>query len=117
MRDVSCRVPRKSGAQNPMRILVSVKPKMYREAIALALHIHRPHTEVMLTAPESLDGRVEDFSPHLFVRTDAEGVAPEAPESVACLIDPSHIARCAGDCGKVLIEEQDPDSAEARWSS
>lgn len=70
-----------------MRILVSVKPKMYREAISLALHIHRPHTEVMLTSPESLDGRVEDFSPHLFVRTDAEGVAPEAPERVACLIE------------------------------
>ena len=69
-----------------MRILVSVKPKMYREAISLALHIHRPHAEVMLIPPESLDGRVEDFSPHLFVRADAEA-APEAPETVACLIE------------------------------
>lgn len=67
-----------------MRILVSVKPKMYREAISLALQIHRPHVEVMLIPPESLDGRVEDFSPHLFVRAEA---APEAPETVACLIE------------------------------
>ena len=38
-----------------MRILVTVKPQMYRETLALALHEHRPGDEVTLTV--SRDGR------------------------------------------------------------
>ena len=70
-----------------MRILVTVKPQMYRETLALALHEHRPGDEVMLAPSEMLDGEVRDFGPHLLVRNDNDGAAPEALETVACRID------------------------------
>ena len=53
-----------------MRILVTAKPKMYREALALALHRHRPDFEVMLVSAESLDGEIGSFRPHLLLRND-----------------------------------------------
>lgn len=70
-----------------MRILVTVKPQMYRETLALALHEHRPDAEVMLGHPGSLDGEVKDLGPHLLVRNDNDGATPEALEAVACRID------------------------------
>ncbi|HEV2092098.1 MAG TPA: hypothetical protein VGR18_02920, partial [Rubrobacter sp.] len=70
-----------------VRILVTVKPQMYRETLALALHEHRPDAEVMLGPSESLDGGVKDFGPHLLVRNDNDGAVPETLETIACRID------------------------------
>ena len=70
-----------------MRILVTVKPQIYRETLALALHEHRPGDEVMLAPSETIDGEVKNFGPHLLVRNDNDGAAPEALETVACRID------------------------------
>ena len=70
-----------------MRILVTVKPQMYRETLALALHEHRPEAEVMLGPSGSLDGEAKDFGPHLLVRNDTDGSTPEALETIACRID------------------------------
>ena len=70
-----------------MRILVTAKPKMYREAIALALHKYRPEAEVMLVSAESLDGEIGTFMPHLLLHNDNDGIAPEALESVRCRIE------------------------------
>ncbi len=57
-----------------MRILVTVQPQMYREALALALQRHRPDAEVLLDPLESPDGELESFGPHLLVRNDTDGV-------------------------------------------
>lgn len=62
-------------------------PKMYREAIALALHKYRPQAEVMLISAESLNGEIESFKPHLLLHNDYDGIAPEALESVRCRIE------------------------------
>ena len=70
-----------------MRVLVTVKPRMYRETLALTLHQHRPDAEVMIAPSEYLDGEVTRFRPHLLVRNDDDGAAPEALETVACRID------------------------------
>ena len=70
-----------------MRILVTVKPRMYRETLALALHEHRPDAEVMLAPADSLDGEVERFGPHLLVRNDNDGVAPQYLNAIACRIE------------------------------
>ena len=70
-----------------MRILVTVKPQMYRETLALALHTHRPGDEVMLAPSDSLDGEVRSFAPDLLVRNDNDRAAPEALETVVCRID------------------------------
>lgn len=58
-----------------MRILVAVKPLMYREVVALSLHQHRPDAEVMLSPPEVLAQEIGRFRPHLVVYT--EGIAPD----------------------------------------
>jgi hypothetical protein len=71
-----------------VRVLVTVEPRMYREAIALAVHRNRPEAEVMLVPEEILDGQMGDFAPHVLVRNDKDGVAPEAlPGSVVCCME------------------------------
>ena len=70
-----------------MRILVTVKPKMYRETLALALHRSRPDAEVMLAPADSLDGEVADFAPDLLVRSDDDGMPPEYLNAIACRIE------------------------------
>ncbi len=70
-----------------MRILVTVKPQMYRETLALALHTHRPGDEVMLAPSDSLDEEVKSFAPDLLVRNDNDGLAPEYLNTVAHRIE------------------------------
>lgn len=68
-----------------MRVLVTVEPRMYREAIALAVQHHRPDAEVLLVPEGTMDGQVEGFAPHVLVRNDGDGFVPEELlESVVC---------------------------------
>lgn len=60
-----------------VRVLVTVEPRMYREAIALALQRARPHAEVMLAPEDVLDGQVGAFAPHVLVRNDTDWEIPE----------------------------------------
>ena len=62
-----------------VRVLITLEPRMYREAIALAVQRNRPDYEVLLEAEESLDGQVHDFAPHVLVRSDS---GPEFPEEL-----------------------------------
>ena len=65
---------RSSEKENALvRILIMVSPLMYREALALAIHQRHSDFEVLLGAPESLDGEAESFRPHLLVRNDTDG--------------------------------------------
>lgn len=61
-----------------MRVLITVKPRMYREAIALSIYRHRPDAEVMLASPGSLDEEMRRFRPHLLVRNDTDEVTQDA---------------------------------------
>jgi hypothetical protein len=71
-----------------VRVLVTVEPRMYREAIAFAVQRARPNSEVMLVPEESLDGQVKDFAPHVMVRSDTDGVVPEGLlGSVVCRME------------------------------
>jgi hypothetical protein len=60
-----------------VRVLVTVEPRMYREAIALAVQSNRPKAEVMLVSEEVMDGQVKEFAPHLLVRNDSDRAVPE----------------------------------------
>ena len=60
-----------------VRVLVTVEPRMYREAIALALQRASPHSEVMLAPENVLDGQVGEFAPHVLVRNDSDREIPE----------------------------------------
>ena len=70
-----------------MRILVTVKPRMYRESLALSLHRNRPHFEVMIAPDASLDGQAEGFRPHLLVRNDTDGVDMDLMGDIRCWIE------------------------------
>jgi hypothetical protein len=52
------------------RVLVTVSPRMYREAIALAVHRGRPGLDVRIAPPEAAGALLEGFRPHLLVHND-----------------------------------------------
>ena len=68
-----------------MRILVAVKPRVYREVLALSLHQHRPDAEVLISPPEALGRETERFRPHLLVCS--EGAASDALLGVVCQVE------------------------------
>ena len=84
-----------------MRILVAVKPRIYREVLALSLHQHRPDAEVLLCPPEVLDREAGRFEPHLVVLDDNDGAAPDGLPGVLyrveILLDASMGARISVD--------------------
>jgi len=67
--------------------LVTVSPLMYREAIALSLHQHRPHFEVRIAPPETAEEEVRGFGPHLLVHNDTDGLDQGALEGVLCWVE------------------------------
>ena len=68
-----------------VRVLITLEPTMYREAIAQAVQRSRPHSEVLPVAEVSLNGQVHDFAPHVIVRSDSGQQIPEEKlGSVVC---------------------------------
>jgi hypothetical protein len=60
---------------------------MYREALALCIHRHRPDFDVLLAPPWSLDARAERFEPHVLVQdADDAGLPPALAEGVVCRV-------------------------------
>ncbi len=70
-----------------MRVLITVSPRMYREATALSLHRHRPHFEVRIAPPETAEEEVKAFRPHLLVHNDTDGLNEEVLEDVLCWVE------------------------------
>jgi hypothetical protein len=71
-----------------VRVLVTVEPRMYREAIALTVQRARPNSEVMLVPEEVLDGQLDGFAPHVLVRNDSDRDVPEGLlGSVVCRME------------------------------
>ena len=71
-----------------VRVLVTVEPRMYREALAIAVHRNRPEAEVMLVSEEVMNGQAEDFAPHVLVRNDSDEAFPEGLlGSVVCRME------------------------------
>jgi hypothetical protein len=71
-----------------VRVLITMEPRMYRQAIALALQHARPHSEVMLAPEESLNEQVHGFAPHVLVRSDSgRGFPEELMGGVVCRVE------------------------------
>jgi hypothetical protein len=70
-----------------VRILVTITPRMYREAIALSLRQRRPGYEVRIAAPGAVEEEVRVFAPHLLVRNDTDGMNPRVLMNVPCWIE------------------------------
>jgi hypothetical protein len=73
-----------------VRILLTITPRMYREALALSIHRRRPDFEVLLAPPWPLDGKAELFRPHVLVQDADEAGLPPAlaqdEQGVVCRI-------------------------------
>ena len=65
-----------------MRVLITLHPRMYREAIAHYLSQRRPALEVRIAPPEDVEEEVRAFGPHLLLRSDTDGLDPEVLEGV-----------------------------------
>ena len=71
-----------------VRVLITLEPRMYRQAIALALQRARPYSEVLLAPEDVLDGQVKDFAPHVLVQSDSGRGFPEGQlGSVVCRVE------------------------------
>jgi hypothetical protein len=59
-----------------IRVLVTLSPRMYREAVALSVQRNRPGlVEVRLAPPEAMEAEIASFRPHLLVHDDTRGGA------------------------------------------
>ena len=68
-----------------MRVLITISPQMYRQALALAVLNHRPDDEVLLASPEELDAQTKRFAPHALVQNH-DGEDLSIPEGVVCWV-------------------------------
>ena len=84
-----------------MRVLVTVSPRMYREAIALSIHRNRPGLDVRAAPPEEAERELAAFLPHLLVHNDTapvpEGTLAGVPWRVEVLYSDSMSARVVAD--------------------
>jgi hypothetical protein len=59
-----------------VRVLVTLSPLMYRQAVALSVQLGRPGlVDVRLARPEALEEQLVSFRPHLLVHNDPHGDA------------------------------------------
>src|SRR5215213_3512181 len=65
-----------------MRVLVSVSPRMYREAIALSIQRNRPGIEVRLAPPEDTEEELASFRTDLLIHDDTAPIPEEALDGV-----------------------------------
>jgi hypothetical protein len=57
-----------------IRVLVTLSPRMYRQAVALSVQRGRPGlVDVRLAPPEAMEEELASFRPHLLVHNDARG--------------------------------------------
>ncbi len=70
-----------------MRVLVTISPQMYREAIALSIQRHSPGLEVRVAPPEATVGELAGFKPHLLVHNDTAPIPEEALTGVPCRVE------------------------------
>jgi hypothetical protein len=57
-----------------IRVLVTLSPRMYRQAVALSVQRNRPGlVDVRIAPPEAMEEQLASFRPHLLVHNDPRG--------------------------------------------
>jgi hypothetical protein len=69
-----------------IRVLITLSPRIYREAVAFSLG-SRPDIEARAASPEEAELELAGFRPHLLVHNDADGLGPGATAGVLCHIE------------------------------
>jgi hypothetical protein len=76
MPDGAAGMPEAGTLAYMIRVLVTLSPRMYREAIALSIQRNRPGlVEVRIAPPEAMEDELTSFQPHLLVHNDARAGA------------------------------------------
>ena len=70
-----------------MRVLVTVSPKMYREAVAASIQRARPGTEVRVAPPEDAGLELASFRPGLLIHNDTAPIPEEVLEGVPTRVE------------------------------
>jgi hypothetical protein len=70
-----------------MRVLVTVDPCMYRQAMALSIRHQRPGLDMRIASPEETERELAGFRPHLLVHNDSDGLGPEVVADVPCRVE------------------------------
>jgi hypothetical protein len=71
-----------------MRVLITITPLMYREALASSLQRSRPDFEVRNASPHDAEEEVRGFRPHLLVRNDTDGLEDAGVlAGIPCLVE------------------------------
>ena len=70
-----------------MRVLVTVSPQMYREAVAASIQHARPDIEVRTAPPEDAEVELAGFRPHLLVHNDTAPIPQKALEGVPTRVE------------------------------
>ena len=73
-----------------MRVLVTLSPRLYREAVASSLQNIRPGIEVRAVPPEDADLELAGWSPHLFIHNDTVPVPEWALSGVPSRVEISY---------------------------
>jgi hypothetical protein len=69
-------VPESATLAGMIRVLVTLSPRMYREAVALSIQRGRPGlVDVRLAPPEALEAQIASFRRHLLVHDEASADA------------------------------------------
>ena len=84
-----------------MRVLVTLSPRMYRDAVALSIHRNRPGLDVRSAPPEEAEREIAAFRPRLLVHNDTAPISEAAlagvPGRVEVLYSDSMDARVWAD--------------------
>jgi hypothetical protein len=70
-----------------MRVLVTISPRLYREAIALSIQRSRPDLEVRAAPPEDAELELAGFRPHLLVHNDTTPIPEGELTAVPCRVE------------------------------
>ena len=70
-----------------MRVLVTVSPKMYREAVATSIQRNRPGIEVRLAPPEDTEEELASFRTDLLVHDDTTPIPEEVLEGIPTRVE------------------------------
>jgi hypothetical protein len=70
-----------------VRVLVTVEPRIYREAVARSILRASPGAEVRVVPPGDAEGEVALFRPDLLVHNDTAGIAGAALAGVPCRVE------------------------------
>src|SRR5215210_7909008 len=70
-----------------MRVLVSVSPRMYREAIATSIQRLRPGIEVRISPPEDTEEELAAFRPVLLIHDDTVPLPEEVLEGIPTRVE------------------------------